>query len=267
MHAKFHQIAFTTLATFTLGGSGIMALATPANAAPPPKLYQNATYNAKKWAPRFDYDGDGCYPSVMIGINGKVNGGLKPTGAIDGECGDKSDLDNSNTYHRSMCRRIKRHGNRYCGHMYALYFEKDQTLRHNLFDIGRSSGHRHDVEYVVIWLKNGQLTHVSHSEHSDTKTRDKSQVPFADRNKRHVKIVYHKDGALTHAFRFAKRNEKAENPKGGWHLPTLVSWSRMNKNLQDKFNKLNLGKATVVFNNSNFRRQLNNAKPEEYPSF
>src|SRR2546423_1693161 len=78
----------------------VVAAATPALADPPAKLPGNADAAESKWQPAYDYDTDGCYPTPAIGPDGRVNGGLKPTGSLSGQCHDTSDLDNTNGYSR-----------------------------------------------------------------------------------------------------------------------------------------------------------------------
>ena len=118
-----------------LAGAAALVLAFPATAfaAPPPALPANADALESTYQPAFDYDTDGCYSSAAIGPDGTVNAGLKPTGALNGNCRDASDLDNTNSYARATC------NNGWCAVVYALYFEKDQALP------GVSlGGHRHD---------------------------------------------------------------------------------------------------------------------------
>ncbi|MCU4676675.1 NPP1 family protein [Catenovulum sp. 2E275] len=239
-------------------------------AAPPPKLLENATSSADLWSPRFDYDTDGCYPSVGIGRDGQANGGLKPTGDISGNCHDLSDLINSNTNHRSTC--LSSNGNQYCAHMYALYFEKDQAIDGALFDDAFS--HRHDWEFVIVWLTNNTMTHVSYSKHRDVVTEPANAYVYDDSNNQHVRIVYHKDGASTHVFRPGDAGEIAENDTGAWHKPTLVSWSLMqgdsgvtNSDLKNLFNTTDFGNANTPFNDPNFINKLNAGLPSGYPAF
>ncbi len=240
------------------------------HAAPPPELNENATASAHQWSPRFDYDSDGCYPSVGIGRNGQPNGGLKPVGSISGDCHDYSDLTNSNTNHRGQC--ISANGNQYCAHMYALYFEKDQAIDGAWFDDAFS--HRHDWEFVIVWLTNNAMTHVSYSKHRDVVTEPASHYVFDDANNQHVRIVYHKDGASTHVFRPGDPGEVAENATGLWHKPTLVSWSLMqgdtgvtNADLKYLFNITSYDKANTPFNDGNFVNKLNAGLPVGYPAF
>ncbi|GAA1035794.1 hypothetical protein GCM10009557_44720 [Virgisporangium ochraceum] len=90
-----------------------------------------------------------CYPTPAIGPTGTLNGGLKPSGALNGNCRDRSDLDNTNGYSRYRC------DGRWCAYAYALYFKKDQVVN------GIESGHRHDWEHVVVRVENGTARHVS----------------------------------------------------------------------------------------------------------
>ena len=66
----------------------ILAAASPAVAAPPTKLPGNAEAAETTWQPAYDYDTDGCYPTPAIGPTGTINGGLKPTGSLSGDCRD-----------------------------------------------------------------------------------------------------------------------------------------------------------------------------------
>ena len=254
----------TVLAIVTTGVVGANA-----HAAPPPELHANANPDGIRWAPRFDFDTDGCYASVAIGRNGAQATGLRPTGAQNGNCRDLSDLDNSNTYHRSVCK--TQGGDTYCAHMYALYFEKDQVFPSTFCC---DPGHRHDIEDVIVYVKNNSLTHVNVSSHGDYIQRAKADINFTDGAKEHAKIVYHKDGVTTHVFRFGNASEPPENHKGVWFLPTLVSWAYMvgdgnitNQELRHRFNTYDFGSAKAAFNDSRFLNNVNRARPAGYPQF
>ena len=215
-------------------------------------------------APVFDFDGDGCLPSAGISRSGQRNPGLKPGGNITGECRSPNFLDTSNTLHRYAC--TSESGSTYCGHFYALYFEKDQVT-HFL-----PIGHRHDWEYAAIWTKNGAITHGSYSAHGELRTTTVSNLPFENG---HMKVVYHKDerGGGTHALRFAKIDEKAENPYGRFVTPTLISWDVLygdgldNRTMRDKLNSFDYGDAIIPCKDSNFLDKLNRFKPPGYPTF
>ncbi len=212
--------------------------------------------------PVFDFDGDGCLPSAGISRFGEQNPGLKTSGKITGDCRSGNFLLTSNTLHRYVCKTSS--GNQYCAHFYALYFEKDQ-----LFDyIG--GGHRHDWEHAAIWTKNGVVTHGSYSAHGDLFTKPASELPFQGK---HLKIVYHKDGVTTHALRFAKSNEVAENPYGSFLTPTITSWYQLtgdgltNQQMRNRLNSYDYGSASIPMKDSNFLNNVNSNLPSGYPSF
>ena len=89
-------------------------------------------------------------PTRRPARSGQQNGGLKPSGSITGGCRSTGFLDTSNTLHRHAC--IAGGGSTYCGHVYALYFLKDQIS-------ALGGGHRHDWEYAAIWTRDGVVTH------------------------------------------------------------------------------------------------------------
>ena len=213
-------------------------------------------------APVFDFDGDSCLPSAGVSRSGTQNGGLKPSGSLTGGCRNTQFLSLSNTLHRYAC--VEQAGSRYCGHFFALYFLKDQILD------GINSGHRHDWEHVAVWTRDGVVTHGSYSAHGDLY---QAEADSLEQEAGHLKFVYHKDGLLTHAMRFAKQDEQAENPAGQFVTPTLISWYRMqgdgvdNQTLRDKFNSFDFGSANVPLKDRNFLTNLNAARPSGYPAF
>ncbi|KXS15849.1 necrosis inducing [Gonapodya prolifera JEL478] len=214
-------------------------------------------------APVFDFDKDGCLPSAAISRAGAQNGGLKTTGSLGGGCRKSDFMAYSNTYHRATC--ADSEGKKYCAHFYSLYFQKDQVIA------GLDSfGHRHDIESVSIWTTNGAITHVGASAHGDMNTRAFSDI---DKQDGHAKIVYHKDGIQTHAFRFSKSGEKAENSYDTFVTPPIVDWDRMvgdgldNAAMRDKLNGFNFGSAHFPILDGDFLRNVNDAKPEGYPTF
>ncbi|CAM5442786.1 hypothetical protein SFUMM280S_00289 [Streptomyces fumanus] len=123
----------------TVAGAVALVVAFPATAfaAPPPALPANAEAAELTYQPAFDYDTDGGYPTPAISADGTVNAGLNPTGALNGNCRDAADLDNTNSYSRAKC------DNGWCAYLYGLYFEKDQALPGSSL-----GGHRHDWEHA-----------------------------------------------------------------------------------------------------------------------
>ncbi|TMW58383.1 hypothetical protein Poli38472_009942 [Pythium oligandrum] len=213
--------------------------------------------------PLIDTDTDSCLPSAMISRTGQQNGGLAPAWAslVKG-CRNNDFLNLSNTYHRYACKNSD--GRQYCAHLFAYYFLKDQSV--NLIP----SGHKNDLEQVAVWTIDGRISHGSFSAHVKLQTKPADQL---DKQDGHLKFVYHKDGGLTHCFRFAKPNEVAENPAGAWVLPTLVSWYTMqgdgidNAGLRDKFNNYDYGTASLQIKDSGFRWNINTFRPSEFPEF
>ncbi|MFF5186020.1 NPP1 family protein [Streptomyces sp. NPDC000345] len=231
-------------------GAAVLVLAVPsaAFAAPPQALPQNAEAAELTYQPAFDYDTDGCYPTPAIGPDGTINGGLKPTGSLSGDCHDASDLDNTNSYSRYKC------NNGWCAYMYSLYFEKDQAISGS--SIG---GHRHDWEHVVVWVQNGQVQYVSTSNHGSFTVHAASTVRFEGT---HPKAVYHKDGISTHCFRLGNSNdEPPENAEHTWQYPPLVGWNGYPAGLRDKLSAYDFGSAHFGLKDGSFANNLSSAKP------
>lgn len=215
----------------------------------------NASTFQNKYMPLFDYDTDGCFPAAAVDGSGHLNGGLNPSGSITGGC--RTDhLGRANTYSQSRCE------NGWCAYVYALYFEKDQTL--NGAD---AFGHRHDWECVVVFQKQGEERprYLAASRHGGFSTHPINEVPM-DGN--HVKIVYHKDGASTHAFRFAGWGEDTEawGPGNHWDTPALVTMEQMPQAPRDALWNSQWGKANFPLTN-NLVSNINKARPDEVPAF
>ncbi len=218
--------------------------------------------DAESIAPVFDFDTDGCLPSAGISRDGDKNGGLKPSGSIGGSCRSSNFLETSNTLHRYTC--VDQDGSSYCGHLYALYFEKDQIID------GIESGHRHDWEFATIYTTDGIITHGSYSTHGDVVTAEADELPFENG---HLQVVYHKDGVSTHVLRFAKTDESAENPYAAFVTPRVSSWFELtgdgidNATMRGYLNSFDYGSANLPVSDANFLNNLNEGKPSSYPSF
>ena len=194
---------------------GVFVLPGIASAEPPPALPTSAPAADAKWQPAIDFDTDGCYNTPAIGPDGTLNPGLDLGGDVNGNCHDPSDLVNTNTYSRSKC------NNGWCAYMYSYYFEKDQVLPGPF-----SPGHKHDWEDVVVWVQSDQAKYLSVSQHGDYVTEGQSAIQFDGGT--HPKAVYHKDGVLTHCFRFPKADgtdEPPENAEHTWQHKGLVGWA------------------------------------------
>jgi hypothetical protein len=239
-----------SFATRTLVATVIFTVFLPTTfawAAPPQKLPGSAPTEDLRWQPALDYDTDGCYPTPAIGPTGMLNGGLKNSGSLRGDCRDASDLDNTNAYSRSKC------NNGWCAYMYGFYFEKDQAVAGV-----DCCGHRHDFEHIVAWVNNDQVQYVSTSAHGNYNTYARSQVPFEGT---HPKAVYHKDGGSTHHFRIAGFNEVPENHYGSWQYPTLVGWNNFPAGIRDILTQANFGAANLALKDGSFESDLAEAMP------
>ncbi|GAA0945351.1 NPP1 family protein [Nonomuraea longicatena] len=244
-------MAAHALTVVLVAGLGVVGLSSPAWAEPPPpEIPQNASAVQLKYQPYMAYDRDGCYPSVAVGVDGALNPGLSPTGALDGSCRDASDLENSNMYARTRC-----NANGWCAHKYALYFQKDQTT-----PLGCSRcGHRHDWEHVVVWTQDDQLRYVAASAHGNYHIKPAADVDFSGT---HPKIVYHKDGGSSHAFRFSVPAQEPEDGNRSWHFPDLVSWNGFPPGVRDRLTGHDWVAATLALKDENdvFRTDLDKAR-------
>lgn len=232
-----------------------IVLPAAAMADPPRAVERNASESELTFQPATDYDTDGCYPTPAMASDGTPAAGLKLGGDYNGHCHDPSDLADTNSYVRTMCV-----ADGWCAHMYAYYFEKDQAT------LGPgATGHTHDIEHIVSWVKDGQLRYVAASRHGGYDIRPAGAVRM---DGTHPKIVYHKDGGSTHAFRFANEtDDRVENQTGNWHYPAPVSWEALNPSMRDTIENHSYGKASFDIRSAVFSGKLAQAKPAEVPAF
>lgn len=225
----------------------------PRTPSPPKALSEFATKDDLKWQPVLDYDKDSCYNVAVIDKDGNIAKGLSTDGTTNTDhCRDKSDMDNSNTYSRQRC------NSGWCVYVYDYYFEKDVALQHVKF----GSGHQHDWEHVVVWVKNDEAKFVSASGHGDYDIQPASAVRWQGN---HPKIVYHKSGPSTHAFRFAKKeDDKIENEKGVWWRSPLVSWLGLSEKNRKLMTDREYGKANFALKDSSFPGTIEKAIPKKY---
>ncbi|OZM71354.1 hypothetical protein CFN78_21175 [Amycolatopsis antarctica] len=229
----------------------------PAYAEPPGALPSSVEGDDARWQPALDSDTDSCYSTPAIDSAGKVAEGLEPTGDIVADCRDEADLRNTNTYVRSKS------NNGWTAYLYDSYFEKDQSVD------GSASGHRHDIEHVVVWVSDGRAKFVSTSAHGSYTTKAADEVPWEGD---HPKIVYHKDGGSTHAFRHATANdEPPENHDGTWQLPAVVSWNKFPEGVRETLLSADFGAAQLGIKDTDrdgkdkFTKELDKAEPDGIP--
>lgn len=246
------------LAQSVLVGSAVVALVlgmtNGASAAVLTPLPANATSFQRNFQPLFDYDGDGCLPVAAIDSSGQLNGGLRDSGPVTGQCRENH-LGKANTYSRAKC------DNGWCAISYALYFEKDMSCAGCT-----PTSHRHDWEGVVVWVPQGQSTpgFVSVSRHGQYETKSWSDVPAKTGVR--ARVVYHKDGVSTHVMRFAGADEQPEAwGNGGWDEPALLSWENLDPTLRDKLNSSSWGDANFPLQDSRWPTELSRAKPSGIP--
>jgi hypothetical protein len=234
----------------------LVAVPTAAWADPPAALPENADAADLAVAPAMDYDTDGCYPTPAVGPDGTAAEGLNNSGALNGNCHDVSDLDNTNAYVRTVC------SNGWCAHLYGYYFEKDQVVAG-----ADAFGHRNDLEHVIVWTQDGDAhpKFVSASAHGNYDTRSADGLQFEGD---HAKIVYHKDGASTHSMRFAKTDggdEPPENDYHVWQYPDLLSWDLLSDPVRSTLQNHDYGSATLDLKDGRIADVLNGAKPDGIP--
>lgn len=219
---------------------------------PPRALPERATADDLRWQPVLDFDTDGCYNVPAIDADGNIVQGLEHhfTG-LASDCRDESDLDNNNVYSRQRC------NSGWCVYMYAYYFEKDVAIP-NFID----TGHTHDWEHIAVWVSDatGKAEYVGVSQHGDFEIRQASDL-FWEGD--HPKVVYHKDGAGTHCFRFSNPSDEAiENHKGVWFRGPLVSYNGFpSVELRDKLFAHDFGKASLNLRDWSFPGSIERSKP------
>jgi len=216
---------------------------------PPRALPQRATANDLRWQPSLDFDTDGCYNVPAIDKDGNVAQGLPHEFVgLATDCHDLSDLDNNNVYSRQRC------NNGWCVYLYDYYMEKDVALQY-FFD----PGHTNDWEHIAVWVKDDKAQYVGASQHGKYQIKAAADVHW---DGEHPKMVYHKDGAGTHCFRFADfPDERIENAKGVWFRGDLISYNGFPPGIRDILYAHDFGSATIALKDSQFQGNLDKARP------
>ena len=185
----------------------------------------------------FDFDRDSCLassPIIQDGTDYKANEGLdvKNTGGLSDNCSYVDQLASADVLYKNVCA-VTPHSitESYCAQVFAIYTVKDMS--------GKSAGHAHDLEHVVLWMKNGKVDEVGTSAHDGLTNKIVRLFPrlsrYSDKpNYNSFTVVYHKDGGTTHALRPSKSAElkeyettynleAAENPTERWFTPNIVN--------------------------------------------
>jgi hypothetical protein len=190
-----------------------------------------------------------CYNVPAIDARGSVAQGLPHSFVSTSEnCRSRSDLENNNVYSRQRC------NNGWCVYLYDYYFEKDVAIPY-FADIG----HTHDWEHIAVWVRAGAAEFVAASQHGKYEIRKAADVRW---DGTHPKLVYHKDGSLTHAMRFASAADDAvENHLGVWFRGSLISYNGFPEGVRDLLYRHNFGEASVALTDSSFPGNLGRARP------
>ncbi|KAK7730386.1 hypothetical protein SLS53_009004 [Cytospora paraplurivora] len=214
---------------------------------PPDPLPECAPADELKWQPVLDYDKDGCYNVAAIGADGRISKGLPLYYGVPAHCRDERDMDRSNVYSRKRC------SHDWCVYLYDYYFEKDESAF--------MKGHVHDWEHIAVWVSDNKAQYVSASAHGLYNTIPASDVLFEGT---HPKMVYHKDGDSTHAFRFGHIHDNMiENHKGVWFRSPLVSYHGFPEGLRAQLHAHHFGHATMGTRDANFTKDVILALPRD----
>ena len=233
-------------AVIVLGTAGV------ALAAPPAALPGNADAAETRWQPAYDYDTDGCYPTPAIGPTGTLNGGLKPSGALNGNCRDQSDLDNTNGYSRYRCdERVVRLRVR------AVLREGPGGQRHRERAPARLGARR------GVGRERHRPVRVDVGARAASSSAPRARCAW---DGTHPRIVYHKDGAGSHAFRLANASDDPpENHYRSWRYPTLVGWNGYPAGIRAVLSAANFGSAVFDLSDARFAGMLRTAMPAGIP--
>jgi len=223
-------------------------------------LPERAPASDLRYQPLIDIDTDSCYNVATIDTSGEFAEGL-PAGQWPpaSNCRETWMLARQNVYSRQRC------NNGYCIYLYAYYFTKD-TSGITTADAG---GHTNDWEHVAVWVRisDGVVVAVGASAHGAYDVRS----PSASDKYRSVimeggrpKIVYHKDGVGTHAFRFASGNDEvAENAYEIWLRAPLVGHNGWpSQTLRNLVHTKDYGSASFGLKDSTFNKEITAALPK-----
>lgn len=213
-----------------------------------------------------DFDKDGTYNTAAIDARGRLNPGSSHC-TLASPLRDPRLLAQANVYARSRCNTShngSNNGSRWCAHVYAYYFTADVAE-----PLLCTRGHRHDWEHVVVWTRDDEPRYVAASAHGRYNVREAGRVLWLEGKGgggggMHPKIVYHKDGLSTHAFRFGREDDDrdVENHTGRWVRSALVSWEEGFRDaaVRETLAAAKWGAASFGLRDGKFRRLLKKAK-------
>lgn len=177
----------------------------------------------------------GCVPFPAVDAAGNTGGGLKPTGATNGNCSKST----GQVYVRTQ------RYNGECATMYAWYFPKDQPSD------GASNGHRHDWESVVVWTADckvgARVNAVSYSGHGGF---TKSTNPNLEQGHAHPLVSYASRWPVNHSL-------FATSALGGYQ--PAIDWGRLTTAARNALTNTGWGSANVPIIDRNFSNNLGKA--------
>ncbi|EGU89413.1 hypothetical protein FOXB_00037 [Fusarium oxysporum f. sp. conglutinans Fo5176] len=240
--------------TLFLSALGLVFIASafPSRISNPEKLFRrlllrrldtNADEDSLRYQPALDFDKDSCYHTAAIDRDGVVNKGLSIHGGITRDCRDRTRVDNANVYTRKRC------NNGWCAYITGFPW----------------SGHIHDWENVVVFVKDNTIQRVVASAHG--KYHHKDNLLLQDG---HPLIVYHKSFMSTHALRFAKDEDvkDVENDYGKWVIADLIGWDGFpTPEFKQKLSSHKFGKANFHLTDGQFAWSLEKAAGDAVPGF
>lgn len=218
-----------------------------------------------RYAPLVKVDKNACLPASAVTREGQPNPGLAPFGGLTSGCRAASEAaaGMANAYGRTACQVVS--SDTFCAHAFAYYFPKDQF---SLISIPGIGGHRHDFEHLVVWTKNGAMTHASASSHGTLKTKALTDIPSPYRDQT-FHAVYVKHNVRTHGFRFARTGESGNfDARNGFSTLAVVAWDALPVAARETLNTYDFGVASIKLKDSRVLNFLNGSgKPSDYPIF
>ncbi|CZR46041.1 uncharacterized protein FPRO_11488 [Fusarium proliferatum ET1] len=144
------------------------------------------------------------------------------------------------------------------GSRYDYYFEADRKG-------DSTSGHRHDWENVVVFVRNDTIRRVVGSVHGKYHHRDNPLLQDG-----HPLIVYYKRPMTTHGLQFAKDKnlKKVENHYGEWVIADLIGWDRFpTEKFRNKLSKYDYRRARFHLAYKRFLKSLHKTAGKYVPGF
>ncbi|ETL36859.1 hypothetical protein L916_11242 [Phytophthora nicotianae] len=181
----------------------------------------------------------GCEPYPAVNEYGETSGGLKPSGKSRGNCGGSGH--GSQVYGRSTWIEGV------WAIMYSWYFPKDSP--------SPGMGHRHDWEYVVVFINNPEVQEpkilaCSVASHGGYKKFNPCPPWVIDGTS--LKVRYKHAWPLNHDL---------DTTGDAGTFQDLIMWDQMTNDARRALNSVSFGKANTPFIDGRFRKKLEDAWP------